>query len=286
MSGNVPILDSVGGAMRFVRENLRVIVMAGGAGALATAVLTGLALFSPIVSVFASAASSFVQASVYAFFVGAFLFGAAAARGRMFGDGWRVWAAMVVVGFFMFIVMFIISIPVMIVLFAGPLAPYVDDLQSAGGDQAAVMQVMLDFAEANPGALLLVMLFYSAVWLLLTSRLYLAAPASVDQGRILTFETWGWTKGAMLRITAARLMLLLPANVLAFAIGHLAGRLIGVDSTNAGAMAGAASANPAGYLIYVLVSVFVTFALYSSLEAGLSSYIYRGLKPPEPAKAA
>ena len=143
---------------------------------------------------------------------------------------------------------------------------------------------MLEFAEANPGALLAVTLFYCAVWLLLTSRLYLAAPASVEQGRILTFETWAWTKGSMLRITAARLMLLLPANILAFAIGYLAGRVVGVDAMNSGAMAETASSNPAGYLFYVLVATFITFVLYSSLEAGLSSYIYRGLKPPEQPK--
>jgi hypothetical protein len=284
MNENVPIRESVGAAMRFVRENLRVIGAASGAGALATVVLSGLALASPVVGVVSSLASTYVQASIYAFFVGAFLFGEAGARGRMFGDGWRVWAAMAVVGFFMFIVMFIISIPVMIVMFAGPLAPYVGDLQAAGGDQAAVMEIMTRFAEANPGALLAVMLFYCALWLLLTSRLYLAAPASVEQRRILTFETWAWTKGAMLRITGARLLLLLPANILAFAIGYLAGRAVGVDAL--GGAAAVALSNPAGYLFYVGVASFITFALYFSLEAGLSSYMYRGLKPAEASRPA
>jgi hypothetical protein len=283
MNGNVPILESVGAAMRFVRENLNFILMASGAGALATAILSGLALTSPVIGVFAGVGSTFVQATVYALFTTACLIGATAARGRMMGDGWRVWAAMFVIGFFMFIVMFIVTIPVLIVLFAGPLAPYVDDLQAAQGDQAAVMQVMNTFAQANPGAVLATMLFYTALWLLLTSRLYLAAPASVEQGRILTFETWRWTKGATLRITAARLLLLLPANVLAFAVGYLAGRLVGVDALN---RPDAAASNPAGYLAYVAAAAFITFALYSSLEAGLSSYMYRGLKPAETPKPA
>lgn len=283
MSQNVPILESVGAAMRFVRENLNFILMASGAGALATAILSGLALTSPVIGVFAGVGSTFVQAMVSALFIGACLIGATAARGRMMSDGWRVWAAMFVIGFFMFIVMFIVTIPVMIVLFAGPLAPYVDELQAAQGDQAAVMQAMNTFAQANPGAVLATMLFYTAIWLLLTSRLYLAAPASVEQGRILTFETWRWTRGAVLRITAARLLLLLPANVLAFAVGYLAGRLVGVDALN---RPDAAASNPAGYLAYVTAAAFITFALYSSLEAGLSSYMYRGLKPAETPKPA
>ena len=87
----------------------------------------------------------------------------------------NVFAAMAVVGFFLFIVFFVLTIPALIILFAGPLAPYVDDLQEAGSSQAAVMEVMTRFAQENPGALLMVTLFYAGVWLLLSSRLYLAA---------------------------------------------------------------------------------------------------------------
>jgi hypothetical protein len=286
MAGNVPIRESVGAALRFSRENVRFIALVAGAGALATTAFSGLAMAAPVLGLFASLGSSLAHAAVYAALVGAFLRGPAEARGRWLADGWRVFAAMAVIGFFLFIVFFVLSIPVMIILFAGPMAPYVADLQSAAADQAAVMAVMTRFAEENPGALLAVTLFYSAVWLLLTSRLYLAAPASVDAGRILTFETWKWTQGATLRIIGARLLLLAPANILSGALGYLAGRLVGVDAFNPASAAAAATSNPAGFLFYVLVAGFISFALYSALEAGLSSYIYRGLKPAAPPPSA
>jgi hypothetical protein len=51
--------------------------------------------------------------------------------------------------------------------------------------------------------------------------------------------------------------------------------VLDVTATNA-----AAAANPVGFLIYVLVNSFLTFAFYSALEAGLSAAIYQRLKPP------
>lgn len=284
MAGNVPIRDSVGAAFGFVRENVRFIAFAAAAGAAALTLVGALALTMPALGVITLLASSLVQAFVYAALVGAASFGAGAARLRWSRDGGRVWAAMAIIGFFLFIVMFVASIVASIVMVVGPLGPYLDDLQRAGGDEAAVMDVMLRFAEANPLALLLLMLFFGAIWILFTSRLYLAAPASVDRQRILTFETWKWTKGAMLRIAGARLLLLVPAHIFAGALSHLVGRAAGFNTLDPASMATAASANPAGYLMFVFVSGFITFALYASLEAGLSSYLYRGLKPAEAAQ--
>lgn len=278
----LPIRESVGAAFGFVRENLRFVMLAAGVGAAVTTAINALALAAPAFGLFAGLASSFVQASVYAALIAAVLAGPAAAREGWAAAGWRVWAAMAIVGFFLFLTLFVISIPTLIVLFQGPLAPYVGDLQNAGGDQQAVMEVMTRFAEANPGALMAVTLLFSAIWLLLTSRLYLAAPASVDQKRILTFETWRWTRGSLLRILGARLLLLAPANIFTGALGYLAGRLVGVDAFSPAAAAAAASGNPVGFLIYVLAATFITFALYSALEAGLSTAMYRELKPHPP----
>jgi hypothetical protein len=272
------IRDSVGEALRFSRENWRVIASVGAAGAVTTAALTWIGLLVPVFGIFTGIASGFVQAFVYAALIGAVLFGASAVRGRVGGDGMRVWAAMVVVGFFLLIVFFVLSIPVFMALFAGPLGAYTQQLEQAGSNQEAVRGVMITFAEENPLAVLIVMLFYAAIWFLLTSRLYLAAPASVEQNRILTFETWAWTKGSALRITGARLLLLLPANVLAGALGYLIGRGFGVDTLNLAADAAAIQANPTGFVAYVLISSFITFAVYSALEAGLSSNIYRSLR--------
>ena len=130
-------------------------------------------------------------------------------------------------------------------------------------------------------ALLLTFLFYAILWFALTSRLYLAAPASAEQGRILTFETWSWTKGQTLRITAARLMLLAPAYVLVSALSLLIGRAVGIDILNPMTAAEVAQANSLLYLGFVFVSGLINLALYTALEAGLSIYLYRGLKPAD-----
>jgi hypothetical protein len=276
----VSVRDSVGAALRFVRENWRFIGVTAAAGAVATTIAGALALAVPLLGIFTSLASGFIQATTYAAFTGAMLFGVAGTRGRLTADGGRIWIAMAIIAFFMMLVMVVLTIPVFMTLAVGPMAPYRDDLAAAGQDRARVWAIMLQFAENNPGALLIAALFFFAVWFVLTSRLYIAAPASVDQQRILTFETWSWTKGATLRIIAARLMLLLPANIFVGALGYLIGQAVGVNTIDVVAATAAATANPVGFLIYVLISTFLTFALYSALEAGLSAAIYQRLKPP------
>jgi len=275
--GAVPIRESVGAALRFSRENLRFIVIVAALGAVATTLISAIGIAAPALVPLVSLGTALVQTFVYAAFTGCALFGAPAVRNRWPADGGRVWAAMVVIAFLMFIVLVVVTIPVMIMLMVGPLASYVPELTRAGRDEAAVMAVMTRFVEEKPGAILAVMLFYAAIWFVLTSRLYLAAPATVDQRRILTFETWAWTKGATLRIIAARLMLLLPANILVGALGYLIGRLVGVNTLSPGAAA--IAANPLGLIVYTLVASFITYALYLALEAGLSTSLYQGLKP-------
>lgn len=269
------INDAVGAALRFVRENLRFVATASAIGAAAITALTSGVLAIPALAFPLNLATGVAQAVVYAALTGAALFGALAVRDRLAGDGFRVWAAMAVVAFFLFIVLFVLSIPVFGVLLAGPMAPFVGELEQAGADQAAVMAVMTRFAEANPALLLGLTVGYGALVLLITSRLYVAAPASVDAKRILTFETWNWTKGAMWRIAGARLMLLLPANIFAGALGYLFGMAIGV---NAMAPAETQAGAPL-FLLYVFVAAFLNLAFFSSLEAGLSTAIFRALKP-------
>lgn len=279
-TGKVPINDSVGAALRFVRGNIRFIALASLIGAGAGTALSMLSLAVPTLSLVALIGSGLVQALVYAAFVGAALHGAAEARSRAWSDGVRVWAAMAVIAFFFFIVFVVISIPVIIVLAAGPMAAYVPDLQAAGDDQAAVLAIMMRFMEANAGTLLLVALFYGVIWLLLTSRLYAAAPATVDARRVLAFDTWRLTKGAMLRICAARVMLLVPAYILVSALSILAGRLVGINTMDLASVAQAAEFNAPAVLAYSFATSFMTLAAYLSLEAGLSANLYKGLKPP------
>lgn len=282
----LPVRECVGEALRFAVDNIRFVTIAAAAGAGALVLLTGLALLVPATGIVTSVAATFARAFAYAALLAAALYGVGAVRTRLAGDGLRVWASMAIVTFFLFIVFFVLMIPGMIVLFSGPLAPYVGDLQAAGQDQARVVEIMTRFAQEQPLAVLLFALFYAVIWLLLTSRLYLAAPASVDQNRVLTFETWKWTKGAMLQITWARLMLLGPAYVLVSALDYIVGRLAGIDAFDPGAGAGAATSNPALFLGYVFATTFITLLVYSSLEAGLSSALYKVLKQaaPQPAR--
>jgi hypothetical protein len=282
MAGEVPIRESVGAALGFVRGAFSFIGVVAVVGALATLAVTGAVLVVPVLALFANLGTSLVQACVYGAFVAAALMGASSVRERWVSDGLRVWLAMAIIGFFLVIVFFVLTFVVAIVLSIGPMAAYAPDLQIAGSDEAAVMEVMTRFARENPLAILVTVLVYAGVWLWLTSRLYLAAPATVEAKRILTFETWTWTNGSVLRITAARLMLLVPANILVGAIGYLAGQPFGLNSLDPAGSASAASGNPAGFMIYVAVTTLITFALYAPLEAGLSSYLYKGLRPPAP----
>lgn len=271
--GASPIRDCVGAALRFSREHWRLALMLAAVGAVAATLVTLVVSLQPALGLVGVIANSGAQAFIYAVLTATALAGAGAARRDWLKDGLRVWGAMAVIAFFLFIVVFVVSIPVTITLFVGPMAAYAPELEAAGANQAAVMAILTRFAEENPMPLLLTMLFFAALWLYLTSRLYLAAPASIEQKRILSFETWAWTKGASLRIIGARLLLLIPANIFAAALGFLVGRLVGLDPLAPDPNAGAS------YFIYTLASTFFRFALYFALEAGLSTALYWQLKP-------
>lgn len=276
------MFDAVGLATRFVREQWRFVLTVSGIAAVAIAALSALSEVAPVASLLSSVGAGFLQSALYAVFIGAALLGVGAARRRWVSDGLRVWAAMIVVGFFLVIVFFALSLPVSMVLFAGPLARYTTELQGAAGNTEQVMAIFTRFASENPGPVLIAALIFFVVWMLLTSRLYLAAPATVERQRIQTFETWSWTRGLTLRILGARLLLLAPAYVLTFALGHLIGSALGLNTLDMAAVANAAESNSAGFIAYVLLSGFIAFALYSSLEAALSAYLYRALRPPGP----
>lgn len=282
----VPVRNSVGAALRYVRENWRFVATVAAIFAAVSTLLSLITLSQPALGIVTMVANGVVQAVCYGAMTGAALFGASQVRQRVALDGWRVWSSMAVVAFFMFIVMFVIFMVVGMVLLSGPLASYVSDLQSAGADEQRVMAILTRIGQEQPGPILLAAVFCGVIWLLLTSRLYLAAPASVEAGRVLTFETWKWTKGAVLGISWARLMLLIPAYILMFAVTTLLGRLFGFNMLDASSLQAAVSANPVGIIIFEFVSSFVVSALYVSLEAGLSAFLYRGMNPAGASSAA
>lgn len=271
MTAQVSARESVGAALRFVRQNWRAVLTIAAIGAALTAALIAVSEASPLVAILADVANWLVQSFVFAALVKAALGDTERVRPA---DGMRMFAAMVVIGFFLFLVFFVLMIPGAIVLVAGPMSPYLADMQAAGQDQAAMMRVMTRFAQENPAPLLAFFAFYGILWFLLTSRLYLAAPATVAAKRVQTFETWRWTRGMTLKIAGARLMLLVPAFILMAALTFLAARALGIDPTSA-------TQRPALplFVAYIAIDRIVFFSTYLALEAGLSTALYRALKP-------
>ena len=277
-AGKVPVQESVGAALRFLRENFGFVAAGAGIGAAGLTLVAVASLQAPMLGLPLALLSTFVGAFVYAAFTRGALSGASAVNANLLADGGRVWASMAIVGFFLFIVFVVLAIPGMIMLgvMIGP--RYLADLQAAQGDDAASLDIMGRIASENPVLLLGFALFYAALWLALTSRLYLAAPASADMQRILTFETWKWTKGNMLRIMGARLMLLGPAYVLVNALAYLAGVGLGLNVMDPVSTVAFAQSNVALYAVFSFAVGFIQILIYRGLEAGLSAYLYRGLK--------
>lgn len=279
--GKVPVRESAGQAVRFWRENWRFALIAAAIASV-VATLVAAVLGQSFIATFVGLV---ISAVIYAALIGASLFGASAVQSRLPGDAWRNFASMAVIGFFLFIVVMVGLIPAAVVLGA-TFAPYMAQMEAAGQDQAAVMRVISQFAQENPGVVLGVCLVYFAIWMALTSRLYLAGPASIDQGRVLAFDTWKWTKGNMLRIAGSRLLLLAPAMILIAAVQAIAARVLGIPTEDPVALQSMVAANPTMFLIYFFVSQFAMNALYVPLESGLAAYLYRGLKPESAAPVA
>jgi hypothetical protein len=73
-------------------------------------------------------------------------------------------------------------------------------------------------------------------------------------------------------------MLLLPANIFVGAVGHLIGRLVGVNTLDPSTATAVAQSNPIAYIVFVFVAGVLSLGLYSALEAGLSTALYGSLK--------
>jgi hypothetical protein len=98
-------------------------------------------------------------------------------------------------------------------------------------------------------------------------RLCLAAPATVDCGRIQVLSAFGLTKGRVWRILGSMLIIALP--------------LFGIGAVMEAALQGRAPAGPGIWVCSLLYSVGGVF-LYLPLMVGLLTYLYRRLGPGEP----
>jgi hypothetical protein len=271
-AAKLSIRDNVGAALRFVRENWRFVL-----------VVAAIAAFAEGVTFFLMGATlswmlllGVITAAAYAALARAALFGPSGVQQSLPADGARVFAAMAVIGFFLTIIFIMLTFVAMSIL----IAPFEAEVKAAGEDQAALMEIMNRAVEGQPGTLAWTIVAGAVIVFLLTSRFYLAAPACVDQKRIVVFESWKWTRGNLLRIIGARLMLFIPALILVGALQSLVALAIGAPGGDPGALAGYAAATPAGFAAFYAAASFLQIAIYSALEAGLSANLYKSLKPP------
>lgn len=265
-SGQVPILECVRAALRFGAANWRALALPVVSGAL------GLVLASAIGSALATRPGGVLLALLlqllvtgvaYTAFLGVALKGETWRRSYAADIG-RLLSAMAIIIFFLFLLFLVALIPGAIALGA-TLTPYEQDIAAAQNDPEAMNALAARIFTENPAPTLMLFAIYTAAWLAVSSRLYLVAPATVAEERVRSFETWPWTKGAMLRIAAARMLLLWPPLIVLFLVQGAA-----TQAVQGGA---AALALPALSII-----ALATMCIYA-LEAGLSAYLYRGLKP-------
>jgi hypothetical protein len=268
----VSIRDNVGAALRFVRENWRFVLTV----AAITAPLQGAAFLFMGATLSGLLLIGLITAVSYAALTRAALFGVGGAQQHLAGDGGRVFAAVAAIGFFLSIVFIMLLFVAMSVL----IAPFEAEVKAAGEDQAALIAIMDRAVAAQPGTLGWTIAIGLALVFVITSRFYVAAPGCVDQKRVFVFESWKWTRGNFLRVMGARLMLLLPALILVWALQSLAGAALGAPAGDPAAVAAYAAANPAPFATFYAVASFLQIVIYSALEAGLSANLYRSLKPP------
>jgi hypothetical protein len=266
------IYACVGEALRFARANWRFVLAVAALGALGqTALLLLLGAVPPLLLVGLLLASIAVHAGL----TRAALSGVDSVRGKIGADLRNGGIAMGIVGFLFAIVAIVLAYGAMAVL----IAPYAEQAQAVRENEAALRALMERAVSEQSNVLIWSMIVGFAMLLLLTSRLYLALPASIDRGRVMVFETWTWTKGALLRIAGARLLLLGPALIFVGALQSLVGMAMGLGVRDPVALAQSAQANPAAFLFFFTTALFVQIAIYTALEAGLSASLYKALKP-------
>ncbi len=265
----VSIKESVGEALRFSRAHWQFALAVGalGSAAIVTSMLLGplLLIFLPLVMIVCHTA-----------LVSAALKGPSQVRATLVQNALRVGGAMAMVG----LIFIILAIGTAYIAMAVLIAPYAEQAKAAGEDQAAIEAVVRQAIEAQPHIAPWAMAIGGAVIFFVTSRLFLAAPASVDRGRVILLESVRWSRGNTLRIMGARLLLLLPALILVGAVQSLLGAALGFNTSDPNALMAQATANPALFILFFAVAIFAQLSFYAALEAGLSTALYRRLSQP------
>lgn len=272
-AGKVPILESVRAGYAFVASEWRALAMPAvmGAGGLVMVFSLAGSLAGALGGLFLVLLLQMsVVALVYAAFLGVAFKPAGARRAAFFGDAGRLWSAMAIVAAFLGLLFLVALLPGGVAL-SVVFSPYAAEIEAAQSDPVAMNALAERMLQENPAPTMLLFAIYALSWLALTSRLYLVAPATVAEDKIRTFETWPWTQGSMLRIMASRLLLLGPPGLVTFTAQSAALAWIGAQS----------APSPVLVLAVLLGFLLATMVLLAA-EAGLSAFLYRGLRPANP----
>jgi hypothetical protein len=277
MADGVPILASARAGYAFMRASLRAVAPAAVMFAAATALAAAAApapganaAGAEIISLIATMASILFGLAYSAFnYRLALRNDASGFFGLKIGkDESNLLGAAIVVGFF-FLIVFVVCIVIFSLAMIPAAAQAKVDLRGvAPGDEAAMLEAFGAIFKGPGGPYLIAIalgLGGFIIWLSL--RLFLVNAATMAEGRIMAFSTWGWTKGDTLRILAAAMMVLFPiALVIGLALGVL-GLVLGTSSF----------ADAAGNFLQALAqNLFLIPAV-----TGLSVFLYRGLRPPD-----
>jgi hypothetical protein len=282
--GKVPIFESAQAGLTFARAHLTQLAVPAAIAAAAATAIQVLAAHTLPPGPASALAAQLGQALVLTIYYAAALRlafdrGPGPVGGLAFSaDEARLFNAMSQIGFFLLIVFVVAAIPGIIITGA-MFVPHQEALEAAQGDPAASMALVQKVMAQNVPTLVLLGVVYGLAWLALTSRLFLAAPATISEGRSVAFESWSWTAGNLMRIAAARLLLLIPAFFLVAFVQALAPALLGVDTRDAGSVITLARQDAARFAVIAFWGAFLSCLIYAACEAGLSAYLYKGLRP-------
>jgi hypothetical protein len=280
-AGKVSILDGVGATMRAWRIDVSFNLMAGAASA--TVIIFCMlfvsigASLNPSIGILAFTALSFIYAGIYTMFLRR-----AAAPTTLFEfksvaeNAPRVWAAMAIVGLFLFLIVLLCAICVALSVSAS-MSPA--QLQSVQGDEARAQALMLSFLNQRPWFGPTALLLSSLVILSFSTRFYLAAPGTLDMRRIKSLDAWKWTRGAFWKILASRLLLMLPSAIVVYSVPALLTYAFGYKPYDVASEQAFSQANAGAYFIVNFIGVSLVLGVLLPLDAILSTYFYKRLKP-------
>jgi hypothetical protein len=134
--------------------------------------------------------------------------------------------------------------------------------------QEAVEKAMTDLPKTSAGATLGVLAMIGAfILLLIYARIWVVSAATIGERKIVFFQTWGWSKGNVLRIAAAILMTWAPAWIGSYLIGNLISQL--------------ATAAPNVLTLMLASFMSATIGAFAAIPPTvLGAELYRGLRPP------